>query len=127
MRYPALIDGTSGAYGVAFPDLDGVVAMGTTIDEALLNAEEALRDYVLETEADGLAIAEPTPPEAVVVPPGSSLVLVPLIRLTGRTVRANLTLDEGVAAFIDDEARRRNMTRVSFIEWMARRVAADGV
>ncbi|WP_306119606.1 MULTISPECIES: type II toxin-antitoxin system HicB family antitoxin [unclassified Roseitalea] len=127
MRYPALIDGTKGAYGVVFPDLDGVVAMGTTIDEALLNAEEALRDYVLETEADGLAIAAPTAPEAVVVPPGSSLVLVPLIRLTGRTVRANLTLDEGVAAFIDEEARRRNMTRVSFIEWMARRVAADGV
>jgi len=127
MRYPALIDGRKGAYGVAFPDLDGVVAMGATIDEALLNAEEALRDYVLEMEADGLAIAEPTPPEAVIVPEGSSLVLVPLIRLTGRTVRANLTLDEGVAAFIDEEAKRRNMTRVSFIEWMARRVAADGV
>ena len=36
-------------YGVAFPDLPGIVAMGETVDDALLNAEEALRDYVTET------------------------------------------------------------------------------
>ena len=45
-RYPAWIDGEPGAYGVSFPDLPGIVAMGTTVDEALLHAEEALRDYV---------------------------------------------------------------------------------
>ena len=27
LRYPALIDGEDGAYGVTFPDLPGVVAM----------------------------------------------------------------------------------------------------
>ena len=37
-RYPALIDGETGAYGVTFPDLPGIVAMGATLDEALLNA-----------------------------------------------------------------------------------------
>jgi len=42
VRYPALIDGEKGAYGVSFPDLPGIVAMGDTIDEALMNAEEAL-------------------------------------------------------------------------------------
>ena len=53
IRYPALIDGEKGAYGVSFPDIPGVVAMGVTMDEALLNAEEALRDYVIETEKTG--------------------------------------------------------------------------
>ena len=44
-RYPAFVDGEVGAYGVTFPDLPGIVAMGETVDDALLNAEEALRDY----------------------------------------------------------------------------------
>lgn len=127
MRYPALLDGEKGAYGVTFPDIDGIVAMGATIDEAMLNAEEALRDHVVEAEADGESVVAPSAPEQIETPPGASLILVPLIRLTGKTVRANLTLDEGVAAFIEAEANRRNMTRVSFIEWMARRIAADGV
>ena len=52
-RYPALIDGETGACGVTFPDLPGVVAMDATLGEALLNAEEALRDYATETEKDG--------------------------------------------------------------------------
>ena len=52
-RYPALIDGKKGAYGVAFPDLPGIVAMGKTIDEAMVNAEEALRDYATEALKDG--------------------------------------------------------------------------
>ena len=53
----------------------------------------------------------------------------PLIRLSGRNVRANLTLDEGVVAFIDGEARRRRMTRTAFVEsgWrVASRRRADG-
>lgn len=63
VRYPALIDGENGAYGVSFPDLPGIVAMGDTIEEALMNAEEALRDYVIETEKDGGEIVQPCEPD----------------------------------------------------------------
>ena len=125
-RYPALIDGEAGAYGVTFPDLPGIVAMGATLDEALLNAEEALRDYATETEKDGQPLVTPSRLENVSPAAGSTLVTVPLIRLSGRSVRANLTLDEGVAAFIDGEARRRRMTRTAFVKWMARRIAQEG-
>ena len=100
--------------------------MGTTVDEALLHAEEALRDYVIETEKDGEPITPPTSIEHVKTPTGYTLVSVLLIRLSGRSVRANLTLDEGVAAFIEGEARRRNMTRTAYVEWMARRIAQTG-
>ena len=86
-RYPAWIDGEQGAYGVSFPDLPGIVAMGTTVDEALLHAEEALRDYVIETERDGERITPPTSIEHVETPNGYTLVSVPLIRLSGRSVR----------------------------------------
>lgn len=126
IRYPAFVDGEAGAYGVRFPDLPGIVAMGETMDGALVNAEEALRDYVAETERDGRQIAEASPLEQVSPPQGSVLVAIPLIRLSGRTVRANLTLDEGVVEFMDSEARRRGMTRKAFVEWMARRIAQQG-
>ena len=63
--YPALIDGAKGAYGVTFPDLPGIVAMGQTVDEAILNAKAALNDYAIETQADGDSLAPPTPPDQV--------------------------------------------------------------
>lgn len=125
-RYPALIDGEEGAYGVTFPDLPGIVAMGKTVDEALVNAEEALRDYAIEAEKDGEEILQPSALERVEVPSGNALVSVPLIRVTGRNVRAHMTLDEGVAAFIDGEARRRRMTRKTYVEWMVKRIAQMG-
>ena len=126
IRYPALMDGEEGAYGVVFPDIRGVVAMGCTVDEALINAEDVLRDYAIETEKDGMELATPTPFEFIQTPPGRQLVSIPLIRPSGKSVRAGLTLEEGVAEFIDSEARRRGMTRKSYITWMARRIAAMG-
>ena len=57
---------------------------------------------------------------------GQTLVSVPLIRPAGRSVRIHIALDEGVAAFIDSEARRRGMTRTAYVEWMARRIAEMG-
>ena len=126
IRYPALIDGDNGAFGVVFPDIPGVGAMGHTVDEALLNAEDALRDYAIEAEKDGEELAEPSPFQSIETPTGSQLTSIPLIRTSGKSVRAGLTLDEGVAEFIDSEARRRGMTRKAYITWMARRIAAMG-
>ena len=126
IRYPALIDGNDGAYGVVFPDIPGVGAMGNTVDEALINAEAALRDYAVETERDGEELATPSPFQHVETPAGNQLVSIPLIRPSGRSVRAGLTLEEDVAEFIDSEARRRGMTRKTYITWVVRRIAAMG-
>ena len=125
-RYPALIDGENGAYGITFPDLPGIVAMGETLDEALVNAEEALRDCAVEAAKDGAKLEPPSAIEAVTVSAGSALVSVPLIRSSGRRVRANMMLSEGVVEFMDSEARRRGMTRTAFVEWMAHRIAQSG-
>ena len=126
IRYPALIDGDEGAYGVVFPDIPGVGSMGSTIDEATLNAEEVLRDYAKEAERDGEELAPPTAFQFIETPQGSQLVSIPLIRSSGKSVRAGLTLDEDVAAFIDSEARRRGMTRKAYVTWVVRRIAAMG-
>ena len=56
-RYPAVIDGERGAYGVVIPDMPGACcAMGDTVDEALANAEDVLADFVDLLEADGVPV-----------------------------------------------------------------------
>jgi predicted RNase H-like HicB family nuclease len=78
-----LVDGEDGAYGVVFPDLPGCVAMGHTVDEALLNAEDSLHDYMLDAEQDGEALPDPNPFQTVKTPGGNRLVSIPLIRPVG--------------------------------------------
>ena len=129
MRYPALIDGEAGSYGVVFPDLPGCVAMGSTIDEAILHAEEAMRDWIDDMEERGQPIAEPTPLEILEVPNDCVLASVLWVR-SGRqesSVRMNLVLDAGVAEAINAEAERRQMSRKDYLEWMVRVVAQTGV
>ncbi len=127
-RYPALIDGAKGAYGVAFPDLPGIVAMGATLEEAMLNAEAVLQDAALEAERDGIALSPPSALEDVDVPAGSALSSILLVRAAParRSVRLNLTLDAAVADIIKSEADRRGMSRKRYVEWMTRRLAQIG-
>ena len=75
MRYPALIEGGGDDYGVTFPDLPGCVAMGQTVDEVILNAEEALHDWMEGMEELGHEIPAPSELEEVEVPVGSALKL----------------------------------------------------
>ena len=80
MTYPVLIDGEPGGYGVVFPDLPGCVAMGATIEEALGNAGESLRDWVASMELNGQPVPGPSDWRSVCVPGGSSLEFVSQVR-----------------------------------------------
>lgn len=127
MRYTALIDGEPGAFGAVFPDLPGCAAMGNTLDDAIANAGEALRDWVLAVEAGGGAVPAPRPPGAIAADPdaaaalaaGAALASIVLLRETGRPVRANLSLDAGVLAAIDAAAARLGITRSATVELLA--------
>ncbi len=127
-RYTALIDGTAGAYGVVFPDLPGCTAMGKTMDDALSNACEALRDWASVTEEGGGKVPRPRNLETLRRDPdvkraladGAGLATVPLVRETGKPVKANLSIDSGVLAAMDEEAARRSLTRSAFVEMLAR-------
>ncbi len=74
----------------------------------------------------GGKLRSPSPLEALATPEGTQLVNIPLIRQSGTRVRLNVYVDEDVASFIDDEARRRNMTRTGTLTWMVRRIAQMG-
>jgi predicted RNase H-like HicB family nuclease len=132
-RYAVLIDGKAGAYGVTFPDLPGCVAMGRTMDVALANAAEALRDWIEVTEDATARVPPPRPVEALrkdrevalALRRGAALANVPLIRESGRPVKANLSLDSGILKAIDAEAKRRKLTRSSLVEAMAREALVE--
>ncbi len=132
LRYVVLIDGTAGAYGVVAPDLPGCTAMGDTIDEALTAAVEAMRDWADVAEATGGTVPAPRPAEAVRTDPdvvealadGAMLASVALLRPSGRPTKANLSLDAGVLAVLDAEARRNGLTRSAMVEAMTKRLAA---
>lgn len=127
-RYFALVDGNAGAYGVIFPDLPGCTAMGATMDSAIANAADAMRDWMDVTSECGSPIPAPRPLEVLrldaevtaALAEGSSLASVPLVRATGRPAKANLSIDAGILSAIDSEAARRKLTRSAFIELMAK-------
>jgi predicted RNase H-like HicB family nuclease len=128
MRYTVLIDGKAGAYGVVFPDLPGCAAMGKTVDDALVNAGDALRDWVEVSEEYGDPVPPPRsleklrrdPDVATALAEGATLASVPLIRESGKPVKANLSLDSAVLAAIDAEAKRKKLTRSALVELMAK-------
>lgn len=119
--YPALIDGKEGDWGINFPDLPGTVAMGKTIEEALANAEEVLRDTALAAEEDGETMPAPFSAPFEFLPEQKELVKIPLINVARKAVRANMMINPDVLALIDTEAKRRGMTRTSYVEWASKR------
>jgi len=109
-RYVALVDGRSGSYGLTVPDLPGCTSAAATIDEVLRRATEAVRLWAEDALADGEKLPKLRSIEAVRVDPevaaalahGAVLAIVPLVRDAGRPVKANLSLDAGLLAAIDE-------------------------
>lgn len=127
-RYVALIDGEAGAYGVSFPDAPGCTAMGETQEEALSSAADALAEWVSDELADGRRAPSPRSVEILRREPdvvaalraGAVLASVPLLIDTGKPARANISLDAGLLAEIDEAARLRGVTRSAFLAAAAR-------
>ncbi len=121
-RYVAIFEGEEGDYGISFPDLPGCVAMGVTADEVWNNAVEVLADWVGEM---GGAEAVPAPrplmayrddPEVKeAMAEGAVLIAIPLLIESGKSVRANISMDQGILAAIDSAAAERGLTRSSFL------------
>jgi predicted RNase H-like HicB family nuclease len=134
-RYVALLDGHAGAYGVVVPDLPGCSSGGATIEEAVANTQEAVTLWTDEMVAQGGDIPAPRDGEAVLADPevaaavaaGAALILVPLIRDSGRPTRVNISLDRGLLEAIDEAAAGRKLTRSAFLASAAReKIASEG-
>lgn len=117
MRFPIVIHKDSGShYGVTVPDLPGCFSAGTTTDEALLNAIEAIECHVEGLMIDG----EPVPHARTIEDHRSNrafrggtwaLVDVDVSKLSGKAKRVNITLPERLLSQIDACAARHGGTR----------------
>jgi predicted RNase H-like HicB family nuclease len=133
-RYVALVDGKAGAYGVTVPDLPGCTSGGSTTDEALRNAIEAVRLWAGDAIAEGEALPHPRSAEILRADPeiaeaiaeGAALAIVPLLLDAGRPARANLSIDAGLLAAIDEAAEARGLTRSAFLASAAREKLEGG-
>lgn len=121
MRYPVVIHkDTDSDYGVTVPDLPGCFSAGSSIDEALNCAVEAIECHV-----EGLLIdAEdiPIPLEVENHQANSdfadgvwALVDVDLSKLSGKVRRVNVTIPERILNRIDDFAQRQGESRSGLI------------
>jgi len=126
-RYFAILDGKPGAFGVAFPDLSGCVAMGKSENEAYDNAVDALAEWVRDARTEGDA-PEPRPidelrrdPDVIeTLAEGGAFIAVPLVIESGRPVKANISMDSGLLDAIDQAAKEAGLTHSSFMASAAR-------
>jgi predicted RNase H-like HicB family nuclease len=130
-RYVVVVDGKPGAYGMYVPDMPGC----TSIADLLANAQEALQLWAEDAVNSKEGLPKPRSIEAIRRDPdvardlaeGGVLAVVPLVMETGRPVKANLSLDAGLLAAIDEAAAARGLTRSAFLASAAReKIAAEG-
>ena len=74
--YPAVVERAGKTYSVYFPDLPGCTSAGDTVQQAVLNAEEALTAHLLECSREGDEVGEPSDLGAIDVDPEVDMVLV---------------------------------------------------
>ena len=112
------------AYGIEFPDAPGCFSAADTLDDLPGIASEALALWFEDApmvEPRDLDAVRQDPDVAQAMASGAFLLAVPLIAMTGRTVKANVTLDAGLLKAIDAVARSRHITRSALIADALRR------
>jgi len=118
MRYPIAIESgdETHAYGVVVPDLPGCFSAGDSLDEAIVNAKEAIELWMASVIEDGEPIPEASSIAKHQADPEFAgwiwaVVEVDLSKLSGKAKRVNITLPERVLTAIDQAAIRFGDTR----------------
>lgn len=106
-------------FGVSFPDFPGCVTAGSTIDEAKDMAYDALSLHLKGMLEDGDNIPVPSKLEDIMDDPDYSdaiaILVVSVSKSKPRSVRVNITVPEDMLRKIDNVAKKRGMSRSSFL------------
>ncbi|MEX0502537.1 type II toxin-antitoxin system HicB family antitoxin [Alphaproteobacteria bacterium LSUCC0719] len=122
-RFIALVhqEGDS-AFGIEFPDVPRCFSAADDADDIIAMASEALslhlegQDIPMARSLDELRIEC-----ADDLANGAYLVAIPLVNLSGRSVKANITMSAGLLDAVDQTAKERGLTRSAFLSELARR------
>ena len=117
MRYPIVVhkDDVS-SYGVTVPDLPGCFSGGDTLDDAFDMAREAIVGHIETLLMDGQHVPRQRPLQVHQANPDLAdgvwgMVEVDMSKLSGKTVRVNITMPSRVLAIIDAAAAREGESR----------------
>ena len=117
-------------YGVSFPDFPGCITAASSIDEAKEMAQDALALHIQGMAADGEKIPVPSKLDDVLAQPDYSDAVAILVAGVAEPkphiVRVNVTLPEDMLRKIDRIAKKRGMSRSSFLVHTAEKVIAAG-
>ncbi len=106
-------------FGVSFPDFSGCITAGKNIDEAKDMAQEALSLHIQGMLEDGDQLPVPSSLEDIMSDPdfadAIAYLVVSVPDAKPRTVRVNVTLPEKTLKQIDAAAKKRGMSRSSFL------------
>jgi predicted RNase H-like HicB family nuclease len=119
LSYPAIVDKEpSSDYCVIFPDFPGCVSAGASLEEAIVNAREAIAGHVALMVQDGEALPTPTPLNRVTADQDETTVAVISVSVTppGKPKRISVTLDDALL----DEIDAAGANRSSFLNEAAR-------
>jgi predicted RNase H-like HicB family nuclease len=122
--YVGVLDGGGEVWGVRIPDIPGCVGGGKTPEAAIADAAEALRDVLAHKREGSFPAQQPSSLSEIVasgeIGEGESAVMIPLLLDSGRTVRANVSLDAALLDAIDAAAKERGLSRSAFLASAAR-------
>ena len=118
MRYPIVIHKDEGSsYGVTVPDLPGCFSGGDTLDEAFDMAREAIVGHIETLLMAGQQVPQQHPMSVHQNNPDFAdariwaLVDVDLAKLSGKSIRVNITMPARVLAIVDEAATRTGDSR----------------
>ena len=106
-------------FGVSFPDFPGCITAGRNIDDAKDMAQEALILHIQGMLEDGDQLPVPSKLEQIMSDPdfadAAAYLAVEVPDAKPRTVRVNITVPEMTLKQIDAAAKKRGMSRSSFL------------
>ncbi|MFO7560800.1 MAG: type II toxin-antitoxin system HicB family antitoxin [Desulfobacterales bacterium] len=106
-------------FGVSFPNFSGCITAGKNIDEAKDMAQEALSLHIQGMLEDGDQLPVPSSLEDIMNDPDFANAIAYLVvsvpDAKPRTVRVNVTVPEMTLKQIDAAAKKRGMSRSSFL------------
>jgi predicted RNase H-like HicB family nuclease len=113
-------------YGVSVPDFPGCITAGKTIDEAKDWAYEALLLHVEGLREDGEPLPAPTNLEDIVADPENgeavAFLVISVPDASRKAKRINITMPEETLRRVDAAAKRRGLSRSSFLTRAAQEV-----
>ncbi len=128
----ALIHEEEGIYGASFPDFPGAVTTGRNADDVIRKASEMLSFHVAGMSEDGDALPFlrslsdlQRDADFVAAQAGAALALIPF-ELPTKSVRVNISMDEGLLAAVDRAAEASGQSRSAFLAEAARQRIRTG-